>query len=458
MSIAATPLPPLFVEKIACFPGLAEALDTEPSIAIRHNPRKSAAPPVCAVPWCPWGEWLDSRPDFTFDPAMHQGAYYVQDASSMAAYAAVADAAEMIGHRPLRLLDMCAAPGGKSTAATDALPDGSLIVSNEFDFRRADVLAENIAKWGYPNVAVTRGDTGKLAKLEGAFDIIVVDAPCSGEGMMRKDYHAREQWSASLVHQCAILQREILADAWRALAPGGIIIYSTCTFNRDENEANVEWLIQNYGARSVALPSLDCHRDVLLPAVDGKASCYRFLPGMVRGEGLFIAALAKDNGTEFRIQKSKSLYAKAPAYVEEAAKRMLSTPDYFDIMMRDSMAYAVPRAHSAFLLAVSSLADTLAAGVPMAQVKGHDLVPTQQLALSQCLNAQGFPRVEVDTPVAVAYLQRQSASVDAPKGIVLLTHGGLPLGFVKNLGNRANNLYPKNWRILSTRPNFSIFC
>lgn len=451
MSNAATPLPPLFIDKIECFPGLAEALDTEPSIAIRHNPRKSAAMPICAVPWCPWGQWLEQRPDFTFDPAMHQGSYYVQDASSMAEYAAVSDAAGIIGNRPVRLLDMCAAPGGKSTAATDALPDGSLAVSNEYDFKRAEILAENIAKWGYPYVAVTRGDTKKLANLESAFDIIIVDAPCSGEGMMRKDAHAREQWSPALVQQCAQLQREILANAWRALAPRGIILYSTCAFNRDENEANVDWLISEYGARRIELPSLEQHRDVLLPAIDSDAHCYRFLPGKVRGEGLFMAALAKEDGPEFRMPKSKSRFSKAPATVAAAAKSWLLRPEEYDMLMRDDMAYAVPRSHSAFLQALSAQTDTLAIGVPMARVKGRDIIPAQQLALSQCLNREAFPQVEIDTDTAISYLQRQSVQVDAPKGIVLLIYQGLPLGFVNNLGNRSNNLYPKNWRILSSR-------
>ncbi len=446
------PLPPPFLDEIACFEGLAEALDTSPSVAIRHNPCKSKVEPACQVPWCKHGELLDHRPEFTFDPAMHQGAYYVQDASSMAMYAAVADAAAMLGGQPVRLLDMCAAPGGKSTAAIDAVPPGSLVVSNEYDYKRAEILAENIAKWGCPDVAVTRGDTKRLAKLEGAFDIVIVDAPCSGEGMMRKDARAREQWSPMLVQQCAQLQRQILADAWRALAPGGFLVYSTCTFNRVEDEANVDWLLNACNASSVELPGLEAHRDLLKPALESSACCYRFLPGTVHGEGLFLAAVAKPHsGQAFKATKAKSPYAKAGASMACQAKAFLDATRNYEIFVRDDVLYAVPAEHSAFLLALASLADTLTIGVPMANVKGRDLIPTQQLALSLCLRPDVFPRVEVDMSTAISYLQRQAVAIDAPKGIALLYYGGLPLGFVKNLGNRANNLYPKNWRILSSK-------
>ncbi len=452
MSAAATPLPPLFLERIACYQGLAQALDTEPSVAIRHNPRKSALKPAAPVPWCEWGESLASRPEFTFDPAMHQGAYYVQDASSMAEYAAVADAAAIIGWRPLRVLDMCAAPGGKTTAAIDALPEGSLVVSNEYDFKRAEILAENVAKWGYPTVAVTRGDTKRLAALESAFDIVIVDAPCSGEGMMRKDMRAREQWSPALVRQCATLQREILANAWRALKPGGILLYSTCTFNREENEDNVEWLTTEYGATNIPLPSLEAHRDAILGAATPGQKCYRFLPGKVQGEGLFMAALAKDDGEhEFRPAKAKSAFSPAPAAIAAAAKPYIDHADNYVLWQRGDTLYAVPRMHEPFLQSLASQADVLSIGVPVACVKGRDIVPTQQLALSSLLNRSAFANTEVGKDIAISYLQRQSITIDAPKGIVLLTYRGLPLGFVKNLGNRANNLYPKNWRILSSK-------
>ncbi|MDE7135735.1 MAG: RsmB/NOP family class I SAM-dependent RNA methyltransferase, partial [Muribaculaceae bacterium] len=274
--------------------GLADVLaTTEPAVAVRVNPRKNAMPSgMRKVPWADRGFYVDGeRPRFTMDPALHQGRYYVQDPSSMALSAIVGQLAKESGHKPLLYIDACAAPGGKTTAAIDALPPGSLVVANEFDRRRADALTENVIKWGYPDCVVSQGDTARFCRLPEIADIIAVDAPCSGEGMMRKEDAAVEQWSDGLVERCAGLQRDILGNMWAALRPGGYLIYSTCTFNRHEDEENLEYIVNELGGEPV---------DLDLPLGSGIAGAiaspypaYRFLPGKVEGEGLFSAVVRK---------------------------------------------------------------------------------------------------------------------------------------------------------------------
>ena len=269
---------------------LLQALQTEPSVAVRVNRRK-AMPPATDNPvaWCRSGIYLDARRQFTFDPLLHSGCYYVQDASSMFISHVLS---QVVGNSPVAYLDLCAAPGGKTTAAIDALPDGSLVVANEIDSRRAQILRENVVKWGYPHCVVTNSDASRLGKLHEAFDIVAADMPCSGEGMMRKDDEAVAQWTPALVEQCAARQREIASDIWQALKPGGIFIYSTCTFNRAENEDMVDFLVRSLGAEPVDIvsdPSWGIHK-----GVDTPYPCFRFMPHLTRGEGLFMAVVRKN--------------------------------------------------------------------------------------------------------------------------------------------------------------------
>ncbi len=471
-------LPEKFLEYISQYPvlePLSRDLLTEPSVSVRVNPVKAPAeaPSSEQVPWCAEGYYLAERPLFTFDPALHQGRYYVQDASSMAIGAAIRQIAP---DGPVRYLDACAAPGGKTTCAISALPEGSLVVANEYDFKRAEILAENVAKWGNPNVMVTRGDTSRLARLTEFFDIVAVDAPCSGEGMMRKDAYAREQWSPALVAQCAATQRQILSNVWQALRPGGYLIYSTCTFNLTENEENLSWLISEFGAQPLPIPSLDS-LPAIVHGINTPHPCYRFLPGRIRGEGLFLALLRKPQsgcashrgqvsvGAEIGTGDSP-LYHPGPSKMVQGTvpctkkkkqvvqgtvpcTTWLERPDDWRIVTIGDEVYAQPARWADDMTLIMKKADALMPGLHLATVKGRDLVPAHELALSTALSPTVFPQCEVDRSTAIAYLQRQSLTIDAPKGYVLLTYDGLPLGLVKNLGNRANNLYPKNWRIRS---------
>lgn len=444
-------LPAGFLEEISRYAELvplAQSLLEPPAVSVRVNAAKGQTPVGERVPWCAEGCYLEERPRFTFDPAMHQGLYYVQDASSMAISAVVR---ELAGGQPQRYLDACAAPGGKTTAAISALPQGSFVLANEYDFRRAEILAENVAKWGSPDCAVSRGDTRRLAKLRGMFDIVAVDAPCSGEGMMRKDRQAVDQWSLSLVGQCAATQREILANAWQALRPGGHLIYSTCTFNRQENEENLEWIVTDLGGEPVPVAALELYAEIC-HGIDSSYPCYRFLPGRVRGEGLFLAVVKKP-GSDSAFPKNVGMHGASSSVKTKAVQphpeaRWLIGNDW-RISERGDGLYAVREQHALLLAEMEKALDLISPGLRVATIKGRDSIPAQELALSTALAQDAFPRCEVDRDTAIAYLQRQSFAIEAPKGYVLLTYGGHPLGFVKNLGSRANNLYPKPWRILS---------
>lgn len=424
---------------------LTEALaTTDPVVSIRHNRRKGVgcAPGADMVPWCAEGEYLAERRAFTFDPAMHQGRYYVQDASSMFLTHILRSIA---GSAPVDYLDACAAPGGKTTAAIDTLPYGSRVTANEFVPQRAAVLRENLAKWGYPYVTVTVGDTARFTRYAGRFDIISADVPCSGEGMMRKDAEAAAQWSPALVRQCVARQREIVDNLWPALKSGGYMVYSTCTFNLRENEEMVQYMCERYGAEIVGV-------DVpaewgVCGALQGDMPVYRFMPHNLRGEGLFMAVLRKPGACEsVSDRKPKRSKAAKPIKLPDACKsvRQWLQPEFDCTLECDGGdVYAVPGVYGS--------GDELRARIQVGVIKGKNMLPTQQLAMSDMLARGVWPESEVDLTTALRYLRHEAISLpeDAPKGVVLLTYGGAPLGFVKNLGNRANNLYPAAWRILS---------
>jgi 16S rRNA C967 or C1407 C5-methylase (RsmB/RsmF family)/NOL1/NOP2/fmu family ribosome biogenesis protein len=463
---------------------LAETLEhTAPEVSIRLNPRKTPSSQVpqevqsshtsqnshttSPVTWWEGGFYLAERPKFTLDPALHQGRYYVQDASSMI-LAAVARLLSRDGE-PLLWLDACAAPGGKSTAALDGLPDGSLVVSNEYDYSRAEILKENVAKWGVASTVITRGDTSQFRKLPETFDVIAVDAPCSGEGMMRKDQTAREQWSPALVRECADRQREILTNLWPALRPGGYLIYSTCTFNTAENEEMVDWLRTEFGAEPVSdLQSINLSEIDGEVKLEGVAPTYalRFIPGRIRGEGLFLALLRKPGESAPAIttlkskadkpkkaRKGKSDQKSGPTAAMLADCQRWINPEVADryslLPTADGGLRIFPNCWLPLLPTFLDKLQVIAAGVEAATIKGKDIIPNQELALTTILSPTAFPMAELSREAALDFLAREAVTLPdgTPRGIVLLTFEGFPLGFVKNIGNRCNNLYPKEWRI-----------
>lgn len=443
-------LPELFISQLHDllpdeWEALADAItSSEPSVAVRVNDARGIGVPDEArcVPWCDQGFYLDGRPAFTFDPDWHAGRYYVQDASSMF----IAHVIRHLVDEPVRYLDLCAAPGGKTTAAMQALPQGSLTVANEIVPPRARVLADNVTRWGNPRCVVTSNAPAQVGRLEDFFDVVATDVPCSGEGMMRKDDEAVEQWTPTLVEQCAQRQREILAGVWPALRPGGLLIYSTCTYNRQENELIADFIINELGATSIEVPikpSWNIHAAIGSDA----AHCYRFMPHRVDGEGLFMAVFHKHgNGPRQDIRVKEKNTKKA----DEIVNNWLAKADEYVLDQVGDLLIGVPHDIRREVVALRESLNVLHAGVELATVMGRKTIPHHALAMSLARAAQAFPVIEVDYLTAVRYLRGESISIDAPRGHVLIAHEGAVLGFANNLGNRANNLYPKPLRILST--------
>lgn len=441
------------------FDGLPETLSgTEADVSVRYS--LGADIPGYGgerVPWHPRGLYLPVRPRFTFDPRLHQGAYYVQDASSMiiGPVARALNSEGCAGDGPLRWLDACAAPGGKTTAVIDALTPGSLVVANEYDNTRRSALCVNLERWGSADTVVTGGPAQALGSLTDFFDVIAVDAPCSGEGMMRKEAVAVTQWSPSLVRQCAAAQRDIVAGVWPALRPGGYLIYSTCTFNTTENEDNLAWMTDTLGAEPVDIRALLQNTgaqdatvavalDGVADAVTGSVPALRFIPGRIRGEGLFMAVLRKPG------------HASAARCTLPKRFKTATLPDWLDgkfIADATQPLTALPADNAAAMLRVAAQARTVSMGIAIGQPKGRDIEPSYALAHCRALRDGAFPQMEADLPTALRYLHGDPLQLpDAPRGYILLTYDKMPLGFVKNIGNRANNPLPTQHRIHSNIP------
>ena len=414
------------------------AFDEEAPTSIRLNPRAQGDCPSCEqgatatelhrdcprcalaageVPWCSEGFYLSGRPQFTFDPLFHAGCYYVQEAASMFITHVLRELSNLtpysILHTPRNVLDLCAAPGGKSTAMRTVLPEGSVLVSNEPIPTRAQILLENITKWGWPDCIVTNNYPRDFRKAKMTFDLILCDVPCSGEGMFRKDPATISEWSLQNVEKCWRLQREIVADAWECLNPGGILIYSTCTYNIKENEENVRWILETYDAEALTIPT-DPSWNItgsLLPGFD--APVYRFIPGITRSEGLFMCVLRK-RGVRSEECGGRNVLPQNPGL------NVISSPPKL--------------------------------GGARGGLNQRQTVPSFRPPLTPSNLGGETPRVDLPYEEALRYLRGEALVLpaDTPRGIVTVTYKGVPLGPVKNIGPRANNLYPKPWRIKTT--------
>lgn len=444
------PLPEGFIKEMRSLPGidseaLLRSLDLPPAIGVRFNSRKPSHTGLElseTVDWCPQGRWLSTRPRFTLMPELHAGAFYVQDPSSMIHREIVSRLAD----EPVAVVDFCAAPGGKTTAALDALPDGSVMIANEFEPSRVGALKENLTKWGYPGVAVTNADTKVFRSLKGFIDIAIVDAPCSGEGMMRKEAAARTQWSEGLVRQCAAIQWEIIGNAIEALKPGGYLIYSTCTFNLTENE---NMLIRMRDEMGMVPVDMNLPADWGIGASLADIPAIRFMPHITRGEGLFVGVMQKsgnlDSGLKRRHQK------KAPRHDKIPIDGLIINPENYILENKGNTFQAIPIPLHILLSELPSRTKILSAGVEIGEMKGKDFIPSPALALSSALRHGEFPETELSRDEAIAFLRREPLlpSGETARGINLVCHGHLPLGWIKNIGSRANNLYPQAWKIRS---------
>ena len=418
---------------------LLAALDGPTQTTILTNPAKGpCALKGAPIPWNPNGLLLSERPQFTYDPLFHAGVYYPQESSSMVLQSVVTQLLADGPEDPV-VLDLCAAPGGKSLNIFNALAGKGILLSNEVIRPRAAILAETLTKWGYPNILVTQSDPKAFRKLEGVFDLVVVDAPCSGEGMFRKDPAAADHWSPEAVELCAARQKRILADVADCVTPGGYLVYATCTFNPRENDENVRWLRDQHDFEP-ALPTMPegCTAEV-------SDLGWRFVPHRVPGEGLFVMVLRKTDGSPAKPLHKKVLQ-RLPKPDKATVAAATAATLYPQWVEHQGLACALPAAgHELFLRALEHL-NLIQAGTPVGKLKGRDLLPEHAWVQSHTLNLPGHV-VELDKEAALAYLARQPFAADAPRGLTRFTYKGHTLGLGKSLVNRINNYYPKHWRI-----------
>ena len=417
-----------------------DAFRHEPPVSIRLNPLHSSlfTPHSSheAVPWCRNAYYLPTRPNFTMDPLFHAGCYYVQEAASMFLDEVLrtslspskggGQGSSLLGRLGGGALDLCAAPGGKSTLLRSALPADCILYSNEPIRNRASILLENVTKWGYKNHVVTNSYPKDYRKSKMTFDLILCDVPCSGEGMFRKDEATIREWSPQNVEKCWRLQREIVSDAWACLNPGGLLIYSTCTFNTKENEENIRWMMEEFDAEVLPV-DIRPEWHITGSLLEGfTAPVYRFIPGITRSEGLFMCVLKKrgergdkrgerkeERGERFAEEERGERFAKEERgeRKEERGKRNEKRGG-----------------------------------------KNNDLTILSPLSSSANLSPLSANLAPLNYQQAIAYLRGEALQLpdETPRGIVTVTFRGLPLGQVKNIGTRANNLYPKEWRIKTT--------
>lgn len=457
-------LPAKFVERVLGDMGEAEgralcaALDTPPPVAVRLNAAKCDLPGDSSlavlsqaggrVPWCSEGYYLAERPQFTLDSDFHAGAYYVQEPSSQFVKHLLGESAA-----GKRVLDLCAAPGGKTTLYASLAGPGGLVVANEIDRRRAQVLADNVRKWGTGNIAVTTCEARLLGDFEAWFDVVAVDAPCSGEGMFRKDEQARAEWSEGNVKLCAARQDELLLQAWRALRPGGVLIYSTCTFNRDEDEGALERMLAWAGDEVAETEEKEVPEawGVACGRV-GAFRTYRFYPHRACGEGFFAAVARKAPDASGRCRTPRARRAVFGAVDKAAAaelRRWVRSPERMCFATVGDTCYGYYIAQAEAVKMLAEALPVIYAGVAMGQIFKGRLKPDPALAFFCGLERSAVPVAELDEEQALRYLRRQEVCAEPfGEGINLVAARGRALGFAKRIGNRVNNMYPNSLRII----------
>ncbi len=427
---------------------LLRSLEEPAPVSIKINPGKWNKVPAGSegVPWCRTGYYLETRPSFTLDPLFHAGCYFPREASGMFLEQVFEQVVRQVGN--IRILDLCAAPGGKSTHLSDLIGRDSVLISNEVIKSRAMVLSETVTKWGKGNVVVTQNDPAVFGRLAGYFDIIVIDAPCSGEGMFR-DITAVDQWSPGNAKLCQERQRRIIGDVWPALKENGLLIYSTCTFNPGENEENIKWLTGNNraGCLRLDIKSFTGIEEIDYYGIYG----YGFYPGKIRGEGFFISVVRKDETAGLpRVMTSVKNEFKADKVELAVCHNWInSSPER--ILKRGEDIISLPLAADEFIFLYRNL-NIISGGTKIAARKKNDFLPSPGLALSQEIRRDAFPGTEIDYRTALAFLRRDNIIInDLPSGWNILSFKGVNLGFVKNIGKRVNNYFPVEWRIRMER-------
>ena len=426
----AVPLPPAFVARMNATLGdhdaalLCEALDAPPPCSVRANPARHHVPDGERVPWCEHGRYLDKRPVFTLDPFFHAGAYYVQEASSMMVEQAFK--ATDLADKEILALDLCAAPGGKSGHLRNLLHSSSLLISNEVIPARAAVLAQNLWKQGAENTLITQQQATFFGRWRERFDLVLLDAPCSGEGLMRKDHFARRQWSPGLVTQCANVQRELLGEAWNALRPGGSLLYSTCTWSPEENGIQIASFCEREKAEVVAVPVQPSWH---IRTGDLGLHCY---PHESRGEGFFLSLLRKpgDRGQHPKERDGGGA----------------------DLLERNGIKYSLSRQWQRLALEMWEADSRSVPGLPIAVSEEDRWTPHPAAAYSARVQGLLAPFVpfnvlDLDHGQALTVLRGESLRTGDAHGWALARYEGAGLAWMKGAGGRWNNHLPKALRI-----------
>jgi 16S rRNA C967 or C1407 C5-methylase (RsmB/RsmF family)/NOL1/NOP2/fmu family ribosome biogenesis protein len=423
---------------------LLAAHNDESPVSIRFNTNKTIPALNCngRVPWCTNAYYLPSRPVFTLDPHFHAGAYYVQEASSMF-LEKLFDLIE--AKMPLKVLDMSAAPGGKSTHLLSLLSLNDVLISNEIVPSRATILKHNLIKWGHSNAICTNNKPEDFAFLKAYFDVVLVDAPCSGEGLFRKSAESQAEWSPDSVAACARRQKLLLDTILPLVKPGGYLIYSTCTYEPAENDHQIAHILQQGQFEKVDLSFL-ARQFGIYETVHG----LQFMPHIQQGEGFYISLLRNvGEGKSYTKHQNVQKTGKKDKIEFIAAEALSCIKELAGLLIREQEQYkAITFQTQAVLADIQSKLKVIYAGTWVGEKKGRDFIPAPEMALSIHLN-NPYSEYELNMEQALQYLKCETPPIhNMPNGWVLIRHEGNALGWAKGLGARWNNYYPKGWRIL----------
>ncbi|MDI6402463.1 hypothetical protein QLX67_10700 [Balneolaceae bacterium ANBcel3] len=484
MSFSDPPLPPLpdaFIQRINRQMGpesssFLETLNDPSATSVRINPFKVHHPDSFLaafgekpahyenVPWSENGYYLNQRPSFTHDPRHHAGCYYVQEASSMFLEYLIRQTGLQLHNGTI--LDACASPGGKTTLLSALFPD-ALIVANEVIRSRTPALLHNVQRWGMGNTVVTHSETHRFRQLSGFFDLVLADVPCSGEGLFRKSPASRTEWTREKAHHCAVRQQSILSDLWECIRPGGYLIYTTCTYNPEENEGNLSAFLEQTGGIPSGITltgnerfhlkesssEKDTHQRESVRIIQShNHTGYAFYPHLTKGEGFFISVLQKPSDARLSYTSAKGFsnkkWIQPETSLRKKAQEWLHSTDPGWFQIKDRI-FHLPKRHLSTLETLSSALSVLYAGTETARMAGKDLRPAAPLALDIHLNPEAFPVLSFSLEEALSFLKCETLRVpERGKGWYLACYEGYPLGWLKHIGTRMNNYHPKEWRIL----------
>ncbi len=431
-------LPELFLERMCSqlgdeYADYLRSLDRPRAVALRWNALKGAMPSLpfvsAQVPWEPLGFYYDPSARPGLHPYHDAGAYYLQEASAMAPVV-------LLDPQPgEKILDLCAAPGGKTTQIAVRMAGRGLLVCNEIHPKRARILSQNVERLGIANALVLNEDPNVLAdRFVGCFDRILVDAPCSGEGMFRKEAAAVTDWSVENVQLCAQRQRKILAAAARMLRPGGRLVYSTCTFSPEEDELTIAAFLEG-------------HRDFVPEHMDarwftpGENGSFRLWPHKLLGEGHFAAVLRRTDGEEGSLPPAADCSPLPKCWDSFAAEQGIHLPGSKTVSFGDTWFCAPESLPSLRGLRV------LRAGLELGTVRKDRLEPSHALALWLHPRPDDL-RLSADDPMLSAYLRGETIP-GKQKGYRLVCADSFSLGWVKGDGQTLKNHYPKGLRHVS---------